>query len=645
MALRPEDRDPTVDPAVDFYRFANGGWLDANPIPPGYGSWGAFHEVTVRNQEILHALLLQAAEAPRSDLDRMLGDYFAAGMDTEAIEATGPSPIQPYLDRIEQVTTHDDVLAILPILHREGLSVLWGWGTEVDHDDSSVHLLWLVQGGLGLPDRDAYTDESDAARELRDAYAAHVSAQLANVGLTDGRLDDRGRAVLDFEYQLAQNHLRSEQRRDPDLTLNRRDRDDLRALSPGLDLPGYLDRLGAGEATTVNVESLGYLTALPDVIASTDVSVLRDYLAFHVVRGTADALPAAIDDEAFAFYGRRIQGKTSQLERHKRVIEALGEDMGEALGRRYVEETFPPTAKERALAMVAEITAEMGTSLQTREWMSDQTRAAALEKLSAFRVKIGYPDTWRDWSGLHIARHAYAANRLRAARFEADRQLARIAEPVDRGEWEMPPHAVNAYYHPFRNEIVFPAGILQPPMFDADADDAVNYGGIGMVIAHEITHGFDDQGRRFDGAGAFRDWWTAEDQERFSELADRLAGQFDAYEVLDGVHVNGRLTLGENIADLGGMALTTRAHARVSAGSPSIDGFTPAQRLYLAFATLWRSHMSDELMRTRIQTDPHAPARLRVIGPLSNSDAFAEAYGLPDDAPILRAPVERIEIW
>ena len=645
MALHAEDRDPSVDPGADFYRFANGGWLDANPIPPGYGYWGAFHEVTVRNQDILHALLLQAADSPGSELDRMLGDYFAAGMDADGIEAAGLTPIQPYLHRIDAIASFDDVIAVIPVLHRDGLPALWGWGTEVDHDDASVHLLWLTQGGLGLPDRDAYDDDSETAASLRAAYVEHVAAQLANIGRIDGDLQVRAAAVLDLETRLAEHHLRSEQRRDPDLTFNRHDVPQLSALSPDLALPGYLTALGGDLAATINVENPAYLTALPQVLAETDLGVLQDYLAFHLVRATAETLPAAIDEEAFAFYGRRIQGKTSQLDRYKRVIEAMGSDIGEALGRRFVEETFPPSAKDRARAMVDEILVEMRSSLETREWMSDTTRAAGLEKLAAFGVKIGYPDTWRDWAGLEISRASYAGNRLRAARFEADRQLARIAEPVDKGEWEMPPHAVNAYFHPFRNEIVFPAGILQPPFFDAEADDAVNYGGIGMVIAHEITHGFDDNGRRFDAAGAFRDWWTEDDQARFSELADQLAVQFDEYEVLDGMHVNGRLTLGENIADLGGLALTGRAHARVSAGSPSIDDLTPAQRLYLAYATVWRAHMSDEMMRTRIQTDPHAPARLRVVGPLSNSAAFAEAFGIADDAPVMRAPGDRIEIW
>ena len=566
-------------------------------------------------------------------------------MDLAAVEANGVSAIQPFLDAINAVATHDDVFALLPTLHRTGIGAFFMWATEVDHDDSSRYLLWLAQGGLGLPDRDAYFDETTNATALREAYVQHVAAQLVNVGSSEQQAGAAAEAVLALETRLAELHLRKEERRDPDRTFNRHDLVALAELAPQLDLPGYLVELGAAAATTVNVENPVYFAALHDLVLETDLDALRGYLAFHVVRAAADALPAVIDDEAFDFYGRRIQGKKEQKERYKRVISALSGDMGEGLGQRFVEETFPPSAKERAVAMVEEIIAEMRHSLETRTWMSEATREQALVKLDTLRVKIGYPDKWRDWSGLAIDRGDYAVNRLNAARYELDRHLARIAEPVDQAEWEMPPHVVNAYYHPFRNEIVFPAGILQPPMFDALADDAVNYGGIGAVIAHEITHGFDDQGRRFDANGAFRDWWTTEDQEHFTLLADRLVEQFDAYEVLDGLHVNGRLTLGENIADLGGLALSQRAHARVSADAPDIDGLSPAQRFFLAHATLWRGHTSEELQRTLLQVDPHSPRRLRVIGPFSNMDAFQGAFGIADDAPMMRAPKERIEIW
>jgi putative endopeptidase len=621
MALPASDRDPSADPGVDFYRFANGGWLDANPIPAGYGAWGSFEEVSRRNEVALKELLERAAETPGD----LLGDAYAAGMDLEAIEAAGTTAIAELLAAAER----EDLTA----LHRSGVFVLFGLGVTADHDDTDRNLLWLSQAGLGLPDRESYFEES--AAELRAAYVEHIDAQLRNAGVAGD-----GAAILAFETRLAELHWRAEERRDTDRTHNRFDRAAIATL-----LGDYLDALGAQAAESVNVETPKLLEGLQAVLDDTPPDVRRAYYAFHVIKAVADALPKRFDDEDFAFYGRRIRGQQEQHERSKRVIDAISADLGEALAERYVTTAFSPEAKERAERMVAAILEEMRASIRTREWMSAETRAKAETKLDALRVKIGYPDRWRDWSGLEQRRDTYAANRLAAARFELQRQLAKLPEPVDRGEWELPAHIVNAYYHPTLNEIVFPAGILQPPLFDADADDAINFGGIGMVVAHEITHGFDDQGRRFDADGALREWWTPEDAERFTKLADRLVAQFDAYAILDDVHINGRLTLGENIADLGGLALAERAHARVSADAEDIDGLTPAQRFFLANATLWRANISPELQRTLAGIDPHSPRELRVLGPISNLDAFRDAFGLPDDAPILRAPQQRIEIW
>jgi putative endopeptidase len=623
MTLPATDRDPGADPGVDFYRFANGGWLDANPIPAGYGAWGSFEEVSRRNEVVLRELLERAAAAPENELDRLLGDAFAAGLDLGAIEAAGTEPIAPLLRAIDE----QDVQAVIPHLHRSGIFPFFGADVTADHDDSTQNLLWLTQARLGLPDRESYFD--DSAAELRAAYVEHVAAQLANVGV-----DADATAILALETRLAELHLKAEDRRDPDKTHNRRDR---------AQFATYLDALGAGAAETVNVENPALLEGLPAILE--DTRTVRAYLKFTVVRSLADALPARIDDEDFAFYGRRIRGQQEPHEHVKRVIDAIGEDLGEALAQRYVERTFPPEAKERAQRMVGAILEEMRASLQTRAWMSDETRARGEAKLDAMRVKIGYPDEWRDWSGLEITRGAYAANRINAARFEVARRLAKLGQPVDRGEWEMPAHIVNAYYHPTLNEIVLPAGILQPPLFDAEADDAVNFGAIGMVVAHEVTHGFDDQGRRYDDHGHLRDWWTADDEARFKALADRLVTQFGDYTVLDGVHINGRLTLGENIADLGGLRLAERALARVTDGAGPIDGLTPAQRFFLANAALWRANVSPELQRTLAGIDPHSPRHLRVVGPVSNLDAFRDAFGLADDAPIMRPPEDRIEIW
>jgi putative endopeptidase len=636
MGLLASDRDPSADPGVDFYRFANGGWLDANPIPAGYGAWGAFEEVGRRNEVILRELLERAGDEPEDDLERLLGDAFAAGLDVAAIEAAGLEPIAPLLRAIEGAGDHETVLALLPALHRWGIFALFGWGVTVDDDDPSRHLLWLTQAGLGLPDREQYFDDGPAAVTLREAYVAHIAAQLGHVGVAP----EQAAAVLEFETRLAALHLKAEERRDVERTHNRVERAAFTTF-----VASYLTALGADAAESVNVENPRLLEELQEVVATTAPATLRAYLAFTVVRSLANALPARVDAEDFEFYGRRIRGQEEQHERTKRVIDAIGEDLGEALAQRYVTRNFPPEAKQRAASMVAAILEEMRASIRSRAWMGAETRARAEAKLDALRAKIGYPDRWREWTGLEIGRTSYAANRLNANRFELDRQLAKLPQSVDREEWEMPAHIVNAYYHPALNEIVVPAGILQPPLFDAEADDAVNFGGIGMVIAHEITHGFDDQGRRFDADGALREWWTAEDAERFTELAERLVAQFDAYTVVDGVGVNGRLTLGENIADLGGLALAQRAHARVSAGTPAIDGLTPAQRFFLANATLWRANISPDLQRTLAGIDPHSPRRLRVLGPISNLQAFQVAYGLSDDDPIMRARDDRIEIW
>ena len=645
MSLHAEDRDPSVDPGTDFYRFANGGWIDRHPIPAGFGAWGSFEEVLTRNELVLRSELERAGTAPADDLERRLGDFYASGMDTDAIEAAGLAPVQHLLDAIAAVDSPQAFLDLHAPFLRDGVTLLFGAGATVDHEDASRYLLWVVPSGLGLPDRESYLSDSEAAIALRAAYVDHVAAQLRNAGHADAEAPALAAGILELETRLAEPQLKAEERRDRGRTLNKRTIAELGALSPALDLPGYVAAIGAASAQSVNVSEPAYLDAVPAIVESTDVEVLRAYGVFHVISTAANALPAVFEDEAFEFYGKRIEGKQEPKDRWKRIIAAVGSDMGEALSQLFVHATFGEAAKERAEAMVGEILAEMRHSLETRTWMSDETRERALHKLDSFGVKIGYPDTWRSWDGLEIDRSSYAGNRLAASRFDLARQLRKLDEAVDTAEWDMPPHIVNAYYHPVRNEIVFPAGILQEPFFDAEADDALNYGGIGTVIAHEVTHGFDDQGRRFDADGAFRDWWTEADQEHFTGLAERLVAQFDEYIAVGEVHVNGRLTLGENIADLGGIALASRAHARVSAGSPDIDGLTPAQRFFLANAAVWRGSTSEEYARTLAQIDPHSPRKARVHGPLSNLDAFQEAFDLPDDAPVMRPRAERIEIW
>ncbi len=646
-AIDPDDLDRSIGPGDDFYRYANGGWLDANPVPPEYGSWGAFHEVTIRNEELLKDLLERAAGKPDDETGRMAGDYYASGMDEGGIVEAGTAPLSPFLDRIEAVEAVDDLRGLALSFHEIGAGFIFGGHVSPDFDDSSRYLLYVSQGGLGLPERDYYFRDDGPSVELRRMYRHHVAAQLRNLGTPTGRAEDEASAIRELETALAEPSYTATQLRDPDLTLNRTAVADLGTAMPGFGLPRYLAEAGAGAVRTVNLDNPAFFSAVAEILHATPMATLRAYARWNLVRSTAPALPPQLADESFDFYGRTLGGQKEQKPRWKRVLAMASSDIGELVGRLYVAAAFTPEAKARARTMVDDLVSSMAASLRTRAWMSDGTRAEALAKLAGLTVKIGYPDEWRDFSGLRIDRGPFVVNRMRAATFERRYRLERLDQPVDRGEWSMPPHLVNAYYHPTRNEIVFPAGILQPPFFFADADDAVNFGGIGAVIGHEITHGFDDKGSRFDASGRFRNWWDDADREEFEQRARGVEDQFSAYRVLDGLPVNGALTLGENIADLGGLAIAYRALlARLGDGPhPATDGFTPAQRFFLSWARAWRRNATDEHVRLVVQTDPHSPGNFRANGPLGNMSEFAAAFGLDDDAPMMRPPGERIEIW
>jgi predicted metalloendopeptidase len=639
--------DTSVSPADDFYRYANGGWLDANPVPPEYSRWGAFSEVNERNEEILHRLLEEAAATggDQGSPERMVGDYYASAMDEEQIAATGIAPLQPWLDRIATAETLDDLRELAADLHPNGFRFMFGVGVSSDFDDPTVHLLYIGQGGLGLPERDYYLRDDERSVALREQYRTHVAAQLRNLG--DGEAAAAADAILAFETALAQPSYTAAQLRDVDLIVNRRHIDQLDELMPGFALPRYLAAVGAGSVTEVNVDNPGFFAAAATLLADTPIETLRSYARWHLVRSVASSLTSEFADENFRFYGQVLGGQKEQKPRWKRVLAMASADIGELVAQLFVAEAFPPEAKQRAEELVDHLLIVMRESLVRRDWMTDATRHEALAKLAGFRYKIGYPDEWRDYTDLVIDRGPLVVNRLRAAAFEYQRNVRKLGEPVDLNEWEMPPHAVNAYYHPLKNEIVFPAGILQPPFFYADADDAVNYGGIGGVIGHEITHGFDDMGRRFDAKGQLRDWWSEEDREEFTRRADVVVAQYEGYGVADDLNVNGRLTLGENIADLGGMTIAYRALQRALAEHPvgDIDGLSPDQRFFLSWATIWRSNYTEEWMRLLVQTDPHSPSQFRCNGPLSNFTPFAEAFELDGDAPMMRAEDDRVEIW
>jgi predicted metalloendopeptidase len=650
--LDPANLDPAVAPGDDFFRYANGGWLDANPVPPEYPLWGGFLELHVRNEALLHALAQAAAsagsgpEAASVDpVTRRFGDYFAAGMDEAAIEAADVEPIGGLLDLAESVT-EASLAEVVLAFQRDGVRVLHGVAVMPDFEDAGRYLVYLGQGGLSLPEPGYHTRDDARSVAIRDALREHIAAQLRNLGVNRAVAKREAAAIVAFEARLAAVSWPPEKLRDVTLTMNRVAVDALDELMPGFGLSAYVRALG-GTQPTVCVDNPGFFRELGAILADTPLETIRAYLRWHALKTYASALPNRFADEAFAFYGRTLGGQQVQQLRWKRVLAGAGADIGETVAQRFVAETFPPHAKDRCEQMIGHLTSAMRRSIEGLTWMTDETRAEALTKLAGFRAKIGYPDQWRDEAPIGIDRSSWAANRMRAARFELARRLARLELPVDRDEWEIPAHVVNAYYHPLLNEIVFPAGILQPPFFWADADDAVNYGGIGTVIGHEITHGFDDQGSRFDATGRKRDWWSEDDRIEFERLAARLAAQFDDYEVADGARVNGRLTLGENIADLGGLAIALGAlrEAVGEGGAPLVDGSTSDQRFFLAYATMWRVNATEAYLRMQVNVDPHAPARFRVNGPLSNVPAFAAAFGVAEGSPMARAAEDRVRIW
>jgi len=649
-APRPIDPalfDNAVPASEDFFRHANGGWLDANPVPPEYGSWGAFHEVTERNQQLLHRLLLDAAEHAHADgtPNRMVGDYFAAAMDEPAIAAAGARPLAPYLGRVAAATSLADVRAIACDLQPLAISVLMDVGIAPDFEDANAYLVYVGQGGLGLPERDYYTRDDERSVQLREAYVTHVAKQFVNLGGEADGARDAAERILAFETRLAEACYTNEQLRDVNLTMNRHAVDSLDELMPAFGLAGFVRELGVTSAS-VNIDNAGFFTALETTLAETPTETLRDYLRWNLVRAYASSLSPAFADESFDFFGRTLGGQQQQRPRWKRVLDAASADIGEQVAQLYVAAAFPEHAKHRCEQMVDQLLVAMGDAIRGAEWMTDDTKPQALEKLAGFTYKIGYPDEWRDYSALSIGRTSHAENRMACAAFEHHRQLNRLGEPVDTREWAMPAHSVNAYYHPLLNEVVFPAGILRPPFFYAEADDAVNYGAIGTVIGHEITHGFDDRGSHFDAKGALRDWWTEADRAEFDSRAQVLVDQFDAYEVAEGLHVNGRLTLGENIADLGGLTIALEALRKVLASdAPLIDGLTPEQRFFLSWATVWRTNYTDEYARLLVNIDPHSPARARVNAPLANLPTFAAAFQIPEGSPMMRPAELRAHIW
>jgi predicted metalloendopeptidase len=660
--LDPKNMDTSVSPAQNFYLYANGDWLKNNPVPPEYSRWGSFNELVEKNNDALHEIAERAAQlstkekfAPKlvkastADIQKV-GDFYASGMNETEINDASSKPLQDEMQRIDSMKSTDDLTKEIAHLHGIGVTALFGFTSGQDDKNSTMEIAQAFQGGLGLPDRDYYTKTDDASQKLREAYVAHMTKVFGLLGDSSDVAAAHAKTVMDIETSLAKPARTRVELRDPQKNYNKMTVAQLQKSMPDFKWNEYFKELKIIAPTGINVGQPEFFKAADEVFKTVSLDDWKTYLRWHLIHDTAPTLSTNFVDENFDFYAKTLTGAQKLKPRWKRVVTKTDEELGEALGKLYVADHFPPDAKKRALEMVNNLKEALADRIKSVDWMDAQTKKEALKKLAAFTVKIGYPDKWRDYSLLKIDRGPYVLNVIRGDKFETTRELKKIGKPVDRSEWGMTPPTVNAYYNPNMNEIVFPAGILQPPFFNPNADDAVNYGGIGAVIGHEMTHGFDDQGRQYDPVGNLRDWWTKESAEAYKKRSQAIVDQYSAYEPLPGLHINGELTQGENIADNGGLKISYAAFQKALAKHPEeadkkIDGFTPDQRFFLAWAQIWRNNQRPQDLKLRLNTDPHSPGEFRCNGPLSNMPEFQKAFNLPADCPMVRPPDKRAAIW
>ncbi len=647
--IDPANLDTSVKPCDDFYHFANGGWLKSHTLPADKAIYGSFTEVNDRNREILKQILDETS-AKRTwkpgSIEQKVGDFFASGMDTATIEKRGLAPMKPIFATIEGLKDSRKLASTLAKLHNQGIPGGFSFYVSQDDKDSTHYLGAFRQGGLGLPDRDYYLNNDPRTKDIRAKYEAHVARMFELAGESADLAKAHARVVLGLETQMAQAAWTRVELRDPQKRYNKMALSQLEKEAPGFEWAAYFKGRGV-HILDLNVGQPSYAAAFAKLAGTTSAIEWRTYLRWHALRDAAAVLPKAFEDESFAFYGKTLSGTPEQEARWKRVEGMENGAIGEALGQLYVKKAFPPESKQRMLQLVANLRSALHDRILALDWMGEATKKQALRKLDAFGVKIGYPDKWKTYP-FAVKRDDLFGNALRASTYAVHDNLSKLGKPIDRTEWHMTPPTVNAYYSPTMNEIVFPAGILQPPFFDPKADDAVNYGAIGWVIGHEMTHGFDDSGSQFDADGNLKNWWTDADRKAYQERTDLMVKQFDAYEPLKGEHVNGRLTLGENIADLGGMKVAYAAFRKSLQGKPEpakIDGFTAEQRFFLGAATIWRTIIRDQAASVRLKTDPHSPGVFRVIGPMSDLPEFFQAWACGEGTAMHRPEKERPAIW
>ncbi len=648
--------DKTATACNDFYRYATGKWQDSSPIPADRARWGSFDEIEARNREVLIGVLKEAAasKAPHGSVKQKIGDFYKSGMSatrddakqTEAILAyTNPTTLQnkPFAEK-------------LALMQQEGTAAGFNFAVRQDQRDSTRYIAQLFQGGIGLPEREYYFNKDERSTKQREKYVAHISAMLQLAGAAKAAADKSAGDIMALETKLAEAAMTRVEARDPDKTYNLMTIAQLQALTPQFDWSAFFKVVGIDSVGDINVGQPNFFKTFAQLTVDTPKDTWNAYTQWHMLRTKSPYMNGNFEKENFAFYGKELTGVEEMESREKRVTATIDRTMGEALGQLYVAKAFSPTAKAKALELVKYVRLALRDRINELDWMSAETKREATAKLDAIEVKIGYPDKWKDYAAVEIDANDYLGNVLRANRVEFARQIARLAnagKPIDRSQWSMSPPTVNAYYNAGLNEIVFPAGILQSPFFDEKADDASNYGGIGMVIGHELTHGFDDRGRKFDAKGNRRDWWTTEDAARYTAKADAIAKQYDGFSPLPGMNINGKATLGENIADFGGLRIAylglQKAETAKSGKDTKVDGLinglNSSQRFFVNYAQSWRQNMREPELRRRILTDSHSPARFRVLGPLGNLPEFGKAFGCAADDKMLRAAGDQVTVW
>lgn len=638
--------DKKADPCVDFYQYSCGSWLANNPIPQDQSRWGRFSELAERNRQIMYNILEQASanDPKRDQVSREIGDFFYACMDEAGINSRGTAPLKSELDRIAALKTKPEIQGELISLHRIGVNAFFQFESSQDAKNSEQVIAEIDQSGIGLPDRDYYVKDDPKSVELRKQYLAHVQKMLELLGDSPAKAAAGAAVVMKIETELAKASQDRVTRRDPAAIYHKMTEHELYSLCPFIDWPKYFAAMGAPPVDSLNVINPNFMRQVETTMVTNSLDDMKTYLRWHLVHAAAPLLPTAFVDEEFSFFGKTLTGAPVLRARWKRCVAFTDADLGEALGQKYVERTFGAEGKQRTLKMVNDIEKALKDDLQTLSWMTPATRQQALVKLAAVKNKIGYPDKWRDYSSVKILRDDPFGNDRRATEFEVERELHKIGKPIDRGEWRMTPPTVNAYYDPQMNNINFPGGILQPPFYSNKIDDAVNYGGIGAVVGHELTHGFDDQGRQFDAHGNLRDWWTPEDAKAFEERAECFVKEYSSFVAVADVHVNGKLTLGENTADNGGLRLAFMALMDALKGKQvsKIDGFTPDQRFFLGWGQIWCENRRPEIQRMLANVDPHSPPRDRVNGVVSNMPEFQKSFSCKAGQPMIRVPQCRV---